>query len=116
MKRLHDMPFGAQPTERGGARVRLWAPAASRVVLVRSGEGPDLGSFPMQVQDGGWFELELPRTQVRTDYAFSIDGGVVGVLRRAAAAERRQGAPARGQPCSCAHSASTVCQSWPVVV
>ena len=77
MNRLHNMPFGAEPTGQGGARVRLWAPAASRVVLVRSGEGPDLGSFPMQVQDGGWFELELPRTQVRTDYAFSIDGGVV---------------------------------------
>lgn len=77
MKRLHDMPFGAQPTEQGGARVRLWAPAATDVMLVRSGDGPDQGSFPMGALQDGWFELELPRAQARTDYAFSVDGGVV---------------------------------------
>ncbi len=77
MKRFHQMPFGAQPTGEGGARVRLWAPAATQVALVRGGDGPDQGSFPMQALDEGWFELELPRVQGRTDYAFSIDGGPV---------------------------------------
>ncbi|MDM7941380.1 MAG: malto-oligosyltrehalose trehalohydrolase [Hydrogenophaga sp.] len=77
MKRLHEMPFGAAPTDSGGARVRLWAPAATGVVLVRSGDGPDQGSFPMKALDDGWHELELPRAHARTDYAFCIDGGPV---------------------------------------
>lgn len=76
MKRHHEMPFGAQPTEQGDTRFRLWAPAATHVELVLSGDAPDAGSLPMRALADGWFELELPAAPGRPDYAFRIDAGV----------------------------------------
>ena len=44
--------------------------------------------------------------------------GTTGLARRIQPQGRdcTRSAPPRGPPCSCAHSASTVCQSWPVAV
>jgi malto-oligosyltrehalose trehalohydrolase len=77
MKRMHPMPFGAQPTGDGGALFRLWAPGAQRVELIRSGGGPDQGHYPMAALAGGWFELGMPRVDGRTDYAFQVDRRLV---------------------------------------
>jgi len=77
MKRMHDMPFGAQPTGNGGARFRLWAPGARRVELIRSNAGAEQGVHPMTALPGGWFELTTPQADGRADYAFRIDEGLV---------------------------------------
>ena len=77
MKRMHEMPFGARPDGKGGARFRLWAPGAQRVELIRSGGGLDQGTYPMQARPAGWFELDMARVDARTDYAFHIDRRIV---------------------------------------
>jgi malto-oligosyltrehalose trehalohydrolase len=73
MKRLHEMPFGALPDGRGGARFRLWAPGARDVELVL-GEAAGVGA-PMQRLPDGWFECHLPSTGGHTDYAYRVTGG-----------------------------------------
>jgi len=73
MKCAHEMPFGARLLPGGGARFRLWAPAARRVDLVRSA-GPDVGEAPMQPMPDGWFERTVPRADATTRYTFRIDG------------------------------------------
>src|SRR6185369_1179674 len=73
MKCAHEMPFGARLLPGGGARFRLWAPAARRVDLVRSA-GPDIGEAPMQPMPDGWFERTVARADATTRYAFRIDG------------------------------------------
>ena len=77
MKRMHVMPFGAQPTATGGARFRLWAPGAQRVELIRSGGGLEPAAKTMQALPEGWFEFESAQTDPRSDYAFRIDRGLV---------------------------------------
>ena len=66
------MPFGVWLDGRGGARFRLWAPAAKQVELVRDG-----GSERMHALPGSWFELDVAHVDARTDYAFRLDGGLV---------------------------------------
>ncbi len=78
MKRVHDMPFGAQLLPSGGARFRLWAPGAGQVELLR----PAIGSRPeradaMATLGGGWFELRLERARAGQRYAYRIDGSLV---------------------------------------
>lgn len=75
MRLRHDMPFGAQLLPQGGARFRLWAPAATGVELLRSA-GPQTGCEPMTALPGGWFELTVPVADAFTRYAFVIDGGL----------------------------------------
>ena len=48
------MPFGAELTEDGQVRFRLWAPKAKRVD-VSLAEGTQL--LPMIALEGGWYEL-----------------------------------------------------------
>ena len=69
MKRVHDMPFGAQLLEGGRTRFRLWAPDANTVELVLDG-GP---ASPMQKLDGGWYERLAP-APAGTRYQYRIDG------------------------------------------
>jgi malto-oligosyltrehalose trehalohydrolase len=75
MRCLHEMPFGARLLPGGGARFRLWAPAAGRVDLVRSA-GPDAGEAPMRRLPDGFFELTVARADPSTRYAFRIDGDI----------------------------------------
>ena len=64
MKRVHDMPFGAQLLPGGGARFRLWAPGAGRVELLRPAAGRQAGrADAMPALGGGWFELRLDDAQ-----------------------------------------------------
>ena len=71
MRRMHDMPFGAQVLDRG-VRFRLWAPTATDVALVLDGEErplPEIGE--------GWRELVVPEARAGQRYAYRVDGGLV---------------------------------------
>ena len=67
------MPFGARLAPDGSARFRLWAPAARRVDLVRTGAGESA----MQALADGWFESTQTDVGADARYAFRIDGGLV---------------------------------------
>jgi malto-oligosyltrehalose trehalohydrolase len=70
MKRRHTMPFGCELLPAGGARFRLWAPAAREVAVRLHGSG-DLRAMPA---GAGWFELERPDARAGDRYHFVIDG------------------------------------------
>ena len=63
------MPFGAQVLPAGGARFRLWAPAAGQVELSLDGQ-----FLPMARADAGWFELVHPAARAGSRYRYRIDG------------------------------------------
>jgi malto-oligosyltrehalose trehalohydrolase len=63
------MPFGAALLPGGGARFRLWAPAARSVVLRRPGR-PDV---PMETAGEGWFERREDAA-AGDRYLYLIDG------------------------------------------
>ena len=69
------MPFGCELRSGGGARFRLWAPAA-REIAVRlhdvGGAAPDVPATPC---GAGWFELERRNAHAGSRYSFVIDGG-----------------------------------------
>lgn len=82
VKRLHRMPFGAEPLVDGRVRFQLWAPAAERVdVCPHNGDadngGPDgsskQASIPMGSEPGGWFRLTTDNASTGTRYRFRID-------------------------------------------
>lgn len=72
MRTRWAMPFGAEVGD-GGAKFRLWAPSAQRVILqVRSpGEG-ELRADLNRV-DEGWFELSVAGFGAGAQYAYRID-------------------------------------------
>jgi len=72
MKRVHDMPFGAEVLEAGRARFRLWAPSASRVELALS-KGGASSYLAMEPRGEGWYETVAAAT-AGTRYRFRIDG------------------------------------------
>ena len=76
-RRLHPMPFGAQPLDSGAVRFRLWAPGARRVELICGDDGVHRGSCAMQALEDGWFELERANVDARTPYAYRIDNDLV---------------------------------------
>ncbi|HKJ09686.1 MAG TPA: malto-oligosyltrehalose trehalohydrolase [Gammaproteobacteria bacterium] len=73
MKRRHVMPFGAQLTDDGRVRFRLWAPAASQVELCLEGAAPEL-CLPMAAEQGGWWGIITEHAAVETLYRYRIDG------------------------------------------
>src|SRR3984893_13853361 len=73
MKRRHKMPFGAECSEDGSVRFRLWAPAARRVELSLAGAKRST-HIPLQEQTKGWFELVTDAARHGTQYRFRIDG------------------------------------------
>ena len=74
-RRRHDMPFGAQLTEDGRVRFRLWAPAARRVELLLADRGDR--SSEMRASGGGWFGLLSDTARAGSRYRYRIDGGLV---------------------------------------
>jgi maltooligosyltrehalose trehalohydrolase len=74
LRRAHPMPFGAELTDTGEVRFRLWAPAAQQVELVLHG-----GSAPqttlMPALGAGWFELHTRAAGSGSLYRYRIDGG-----------------------------------------
>jgi malto-oligosyltrehalose trehalohydrolase len=69
MKRVHEMPFGAQPMDDARTRFRLWAPSAEQVELCLAGGPPRL--MP-RVADG-WYESIVAATPGMR-YHYRIDG------------------------------------------
>jgi malto-oligosyltrehalose trehalohydrolase len=72
MRRIHSMPFGAQPLVSGGTRFRLWAPAAREIGLCLNGAEP----LAMARRAEGWFEREVADAGAGARYRFEIDGGM----------------------------------------
>ena len=74
IRRRHRMPFGAELTDSGAVRFRLWAPAAQRVELLlqRSPEAPQV--LPMDAAADGYFELVTHEARPGTRYRYRIDG------------------------------------------
>ncbi len=71
MTAAHSMPFGAQLTEDGRVRFRLWAPGAQAVDLLL--DDPEQ-VLPMAAQGDGWFELVTDRAGPGSRYRFRPDG------------------------------------------
>jgi len=65
------MSFGAETLGEGGARFRLWAPAARRVELcLERGSGESI--LPMPATGDGWYELET-EAAAGSRYRYRID-------------------------------------------
>jgi maltooligosyltrehalose trehalohydrolase len=76
MKRLHEMPFGAQYSE-GATRFRLWAPGCDAVTLVLGREAQR--DVPMAAEAGGWHAATVEGVRPGDAYAFRVkpDGPLV---------------------------------------
>jgi malto-oligosyltrehalose trehalohydrolase len=75
MKRKHSMPFGAEVSENGEVRFRLWAPKAKSVDLCLENSKEE--KLPLSRLDQGWFELTTrAAAAVGTRYRFQIDGNI----------------------------------------
>ncbi len=73
-RRIHRMPFGAEPVGGDGTRFRLWAPAQSALTLCLEG-APDR---PMTPAGGGWFETTAPGAGAGGRYRYRLaDGDLV---------------------------------------
>ena len=70
MKRIHQMPFGAQPSGGTRTRFRLWAPTAHTVELVIDAGASRL---PMAAMPDGWRELVVT-APAGTRYRYCING------------------------------------------
>lgn len=68
-RRAHEMPFGATLLEGGGARLRLWAPAARTVEVELHG-----AFMPAMPLPGGWWQADAPRAVAGQRYRFHVDG------------------------------------------
>ena len=64
----HDLPFGATLIGEHGARFRLWAPAASSVLLEIDGEA----AKTMQAAGDGWFEADA-NCSAGARYLYRVD-------------------------------------------
>jgi len=74
VRRIHRMPFGAEPDAGGGTRFRLWAPDAGAVEVVLSGsDGPER-TVPLTPVEDGWYECNVPTAVPGDRYRFRIDG------------------------------------------
>ena len=71
MVRSHSMPFGAELSQGGGVRFRLWAPNAQRVDLCLENEKQE--RFPLAKLEQGWFEVVTPRATASSLYRFQIN-------------------------------------------
>jgi len=68
------MPFGAQLTDDGQVRFRLWAPGARRVdVSVDNGQGL-FQPLPMNRLEDGFFELVTDKARAGSLYRYRING------------------------------------------
>ncbi len=67
------MPFGAELQPGGGARFRLWAPAAHEVALRLEDENGGL-DLPMTPLEEGWFERLVPEAVAGQRYRYRLDG------------------------------------------
>jgi maltooligosyltrehalose trehalohydrolase len=72
MKRRHDMPFGVE-IGADGARFRLWAPSARRVMLKAQDAGDGKLQADLNDVGEGWFELAVAGLGAGARYVYRID-------------------------------------------
>ncbi|MGH8133374.1 MAG: malto-oligosyltrehalose trehalohydrolase [Steroidobacteraceae bacterium] len=73
IRRRHLMPFGAQLTDGGEVRFRVWAPAARRVdLLLYDADGTH--ATAMSSLEDGWFGLQTRAARAGSRYRYRIDG------------------------------------------
>ena len=73
-KRRHSMPFGAEITDDGQVRFRLWAPGARKVDLsLDDGKGV-AQILPMSRLEDGYYEIVTDRAKAGSLYRYRIDG------------------------------------------
>ncbi|SFI18608.1 malto-oligosyltrehalose trehalohydrolase [Nitrosomonas sp. Nm34] len=72
MKRQHRMPFGAEFTQEGKIRFRLWAPAARQTMLFIDDRAP----VSLQAQGDGWYEWISEHAHAGSRYYYQIDNGL----------------------------------------
>lgn len=71
------MPFGAQLTQDGQVRFRLWAPSAKQVDVCLGASATGKGSsqvLPMNRLEEGWFELVTGSAHAGSLYRYRING------------------------------------------
>ncbi|MEZ0170146.1 malto-oligosyltrehalose trehalohydrolase [Microvirga sp. TS319] len=71
MRRVHQMPFGAENVD-GGIRFAFWAPTAHEVMLVLDGEDHLIGP-----SGDGWYRLTSNRARSGSRYGYKIDGNLI---------------------------------------
>ncbi|MGR4870184.1 malto-oligosyltrehalose trehalohydrolase [Variovorax sp. LARHSF232] len=77
MKHRHHMPFGAELLDAGGVRFRLWAPAASMLVLEhRPRDARTWRADAMQAVGGGWHEARVADAAAGDDYRYRLADGL----------------------------------------
>ena len=67
----HTMPFGAEITDGGRVRFRLWAPGLKALQIVLN-EGDDERAHDMIAQSDGWFELTTDEAVAGTHYRYRL--------------------------------------------
>ena len=72
MKRRHAMPLGAEFTQEGKVRFRLWAPAARQTMLFIDDRAP----VSLQAQGNGWYEWISEHAHAGSRYYYQIDNGL----------------------------------------
>jgi len=68
------MPFGCELLPAGGARFRLWAPAAREVYLRLYGDGGNARELAASPLGEGWFEVASSDARAGNRYSFVVDG------------------------------------------
>ena len=71
----HIMPYGAEVTEGGRVRFRLWAPGVP-TLQVSLGEGEETVDLDMPAQNDGWFELVTDQAVAGTRYRYRLPDGM----------------------------------------
>jgi 1,4-alpha-glucan branching enzyme len=73
VKRVHDMPFGANVSADGTVTFGLWAPAANAVAAMVQTERGKL-DLPLNKRTSGWHTLSTHAANAGDLYSFMIDG------------------------------------------
>lgn len=72
MKRMHEMPFGAQIAPDGQTRFRVWAPSARNVAINTLNGSGSKAQYPMRTAGEGWYEARIS-APAGTRYSYRID-------------------------------------------
>jgi len=75
MRRVHEMPFGAEPLTRDTARFRLWAPGVPQVELCVL-DGEHERREVMRPEADGWFALDYGPAPGGSRYCFRLPDGL----------------------------------------
>jgi malto-oligosyltrehalose trehalohydrolase len=67
-----ERTWGAEPTQNGSARFRLWAPGQHRLSLFAESTGSEV---PMLARGDGWFEVETDAVRTGDAYSFLLPTG-----------------------------------------